>query len=266
MPASTPIRDLLHATDPYAGFAPNPAAVLTGWHSTDPLFGKLVGSLRPRLVIEVGTWKGGSAITMAGHVARLGLDSEIVCVDTWLGACEFWLDRGNDSRYEALALKNGYPSVYYDFLSNVVKAGHASRITPFPQSGLNAARWFAMHGVQADLIYIDASHEEADVLADILAYWPLLRVGGVIFGDDYSEAWPSVKRGAQRAARRLGAPLQTPGEFWVMQKNAAGAVVSAAPGEEDGADIASVRALARDLARENAGLRARLANLEPASV
>jgi cephalosporin hydroxylase len=51
-------------------------------------FGELVEELRPARIFEVGTWKSGSALNITRHVTRLGLDAEILCVDTWLGALE----------------------------------------------------------------------------------------------------------------------------------------------------------------------------------
>jgi predicted O-methyltransferase YrrM len=51
---------------------------------------------------------------------------------------------------------------------------------------LQAAQYFKETELKADVIYIDASHEKDDVKRDILAYLPLLKPGGVIFGDDYT--------------------------------------------------------------------------------
>ena len=36
-----------------------------------------------------------------------------------------------------------------------------------------------------DLIYLDAGHMYTDASADIEAWWPKLRVGGLFTGDDY---------------------------------------------------------------------------------
>jgi hypothetical protein len=38
----------------------------------------------------------------------------------------------------------------------------------------------------ADMIYIDGSHLYLDVLLDLQNYWPLLKDGGVMFGDDWT--------------------------------------------------------------------------------
>lgn len=51
-----------------------------------------------------------------------------------------------------------------------------------------AGEWF-------DLIYIDGSHEAADVLADAVLAWPLLKPGGLLGFDDYGwRVFPEPER------------------------------------------------------------------------
>ena len=92
-------------------------------------------------------------------------------------------------------MENGYPTVYYQFLANVMHKNLEDIIIPFPQASALAARFLLLNNVKADMIYIDASHDEEDVYNDINNYWHLLKQNGVIFGDDYDEFWPGVKLG-----------------------------------------------------------------------
>ena len=211
------IRPLLHRQDPYHGFEPTAwPDDASGWGSDSPAFAELVGKCRPQRVIEVGTWKGGSALTIARELGKLGLDSEILCVDTWLGALEMWLDLDDPTRHGALDLRHGFPSIYYKFLANVVRAGEQARITPFPIPSLTAAQWCAMRGIKADLIYIDASHEEDDVYQDLVAWWDRVRPAGVLFGDDWS--WDGVRLAVQRFARELALPIHHCHDKWHLTK------------------------------------------------
>lgn len=41
-----------------------------------------------------------------------------------------------------------------------------------------------------DFVFIDAGHDVMSVFRDIQAWWPKVRLGGMLFGDDYN--WPSV--------------------------------------------------------------------------
>lgn len=212
------VRRALHRVDPYEGF--DPAAFpddLRGWGSDSPAFGVLIERVRPRLIIEVGTWKGGSALEMAAQLERLGLaGSSLLCVDTWLGALEMWGDQDDEERHGSLLLRHGYPQVYYQFLANVCRRGQQGRITPVPLPSLTAAQWMSLRGVRAGLIYLDGSHEEEDVAGDLADYWDLLLAGGVLFGDDYS--WTGVRMAVDRfaAARRLR--LEHLADKWVLTK------------------------------------------------
>jgi Methyltransferase domain len=182
---------------------------LQGWHGSSPVFGRLVERLRPKLIIEVGSWKGLSATTMATAVKQLGLDTKIICIDTWLGATEFIGGTGERD----LAPFHGYPTVYYQFIANVLHLGLQDIIVPFPQSSINAARWLRSKNVTAELIYLDASHEEDDVRLDLAAYYPLVASGGVLFGDDYGTAWPGVANAVDAFA-----PCQLELPFWFIDK------------------------------------------------
>ncbi len=185
---------LIHHANPYDNFNFQDYPLdLQGWGSQDPNFRKLIDELQPKLILEVGTWKGGSAIFMGEYVREKNLDCKIVCIDTWLGAVEFLTDKNDPERYISLGLRNGYPSVYYQFLANVMHQGLQDIIIPFPQTSVLAARFLMLNNIQADMIYIDASHDEKDVYDDINNYWNILKEGGVIFGDDYDEFWPGVK-------------------------------------------------------------------------
>lgn len=50
--------------NPYKGFK-KVELDMQGWSSTDPVFEEIIQQLKPRKIVEVGTWKGGSAIHMA---------------------------------------------------------------------------------------------------------------------------------------------------------------------------------------------------------
>jgi hypothetical protein len=105
-------------------------------------------------------------------------------------------------------LHHGYPSVYWEFLKNVVVSGHKKRITPFPTTSAIGARVLASLGVQANLIYIDGSHDYLDVKADLEAYWGLLEEDGIMMGDDYFPDLWDVKRAVDDFTRERNLPLK----------------------------------------------------------
>jgi len=164
------------------------------------------------VVFEVGSWKGLSACKMAETLKRLQFTNfKIVCIDTWLGAPEFWTSGIDDTtRGISMNFVNGYPSVFYTFTKNIKSLNHHDVIVPFPISSIQAADVLQYYNIMADVIYVDASHEYHAVKDDITAYMKLLKPNGVIFGDDYSPvAWPGVVK----AVDEFGTP-KVDGVLW----------------------------------------------------
>ena len=169
------------------GFNPLPSDI-QGWQSDSPIFRNLITEVKPKIIIEVGVWKGASTIHMLKICRELGLDTKIYCIDTWLGAIEFYTRQNSDRN---LNLKHGYPQIYYQFISNIINEGFINSVIPIPLPS-NVA-WQLVP--DADLIYIDGSHEYEDVKNDIVTYKKKLKQGGVIFGDDYgNDEFPGVKQ------------------------------------------------------------------------
>jgi len=211
------MRELIHERNPYTDFDPiGEDSDLQGWGSDDPIFEYLIRKIHPSLIIEIGTWKGRSAINMAAICRSKHIDCEIVCVDTWLGSAGLFT-RTNDPFRASLAPRHGYPQLYYTFLSNVVRAGFQDNIVPLPLPSLTAAEVLLKLGVLADLVYIDASHDYKSALDDFSAYWELLSGDGVLFGDDYVD-WPGVTQAANEFAAKVGRPIfAAKGKFMISK-------------------------------------------------
>ena len=203
----TAVRDWMldiHRENPYSGFpAHRIEKDLQGWGFDSPIFEHVIAKCRPRKIVEVGSWKGASANRMAGLLKKYGgrpPEAQLVCVDTWLGSVEHWLDRSRPTMFASLNLKWGRPQLYYQFVANVIHCGNQDMIIPFPATSQVAAQFLAAKRMFADAIYIDAGHEYDDVIADLNAFWQVLRPGGVMFGDDYDPTWSEVMRAVQTFA------------------------------------------------------------------
>ena len=213
------IMQALHGQNIYTGF--DPASIAPDIHGTgnNPVFGQIFDAAKPGLVIEVGSWKGSSAIGMARLMKAHGIEGAVICVDTWLGG----LDHINNTAMPEWDITpyrhHGYPTLYYQFLANVLQAGMQDYIVPFPNASTIAARWLLQRGIQADLIYIDGSHEENDVYNDINDYWKLLRPGGVMLGDDYNPYWAGLVKDVGRFSQEHGLTLHSGGQNnWMFIK------------------------------------------------
>jgi hypothetical protein len=207
----------LHPKSPYASFPFENYALDLQGGPDHPLFRSLIANVRPNIVFEVGTWKGASAVRLASLLKEQGADAAIVCIDTWLGSVDqiMGVHAGWDIRPYA---QHGYPTLYHQFLANVMHSGCQDLIVPFPNTSITAARWFMKQGFRADLIYLDGSHEEEDVYQDLQFYWKVLRPGGVIFGDDWNAYWYGVICAVSQFAREHEQKLQIADDKWIMQK------------------------------------------------
>jgi len=186
---------------------------LAGWGGNHPIFEELILSAKNsiKIIIEIGTWKGQSAIHMANILKRNNIKCKIFCVDTFLGT---WELEEND-------LKNGYPQIYYKFLNNIVYEKCEDYIIPCPNTSLFYYQKFKDLNLKADLIYIDGSHMYDDVYADIKNYSNLLTQNGIIFGDDFT-FFPDVRKALEKYCLENNKTFQvTDQRYWRINNDVA---------------------------------------------
>lgn len=129
-----------------------------------------------KMIVEIGSWKGTTSIAMADNTTGL-----VYCVDTFKGSV-------NEEKHQRL---NEQPEGWLreTFKRNV--AG-LSNILICEMESLLAARLFSESGERFDMVFLDASHDYESVKADILAWVPLLRSGGLLCGHD--RQWDGVAK------------------------------------------------------------------------
>lgn len=202
------IRERLYREDPYLNFHIRDSN-LNGWNSRHPKLSELIKETKPELILEIGTWLGASALFMAENC-----DAHILCLDTWLGALEMWENQDDPERYKALRIENGYPTIFRDFMSNVISAGKQSQITPMPMPSSIGLRLLGKWNVTPDLIYIDGSHDYEDCLSDIKLSFCLNP--RIVCGDDF-HSWPGVGRAVKKWIP--DAHVNQDGFWWVDRCN-----------------------------------------------
>jgi len=218
-PAQT-LRQQIHRGDIYEGFPHQDFPLdVQGWNSDVPIFRQLIEELKPHYVIELGTWKGASALHMCSLAKELGLDPFIlICVDTWLGGTWHWQNSSSDA-YPSLGCHHGYPTIYFQFLANVIKTGNTDLIIPFPNTTDVGASFFRSIGIKdIDLIYIDASHTFDAVYTDICDWWSFLRSGGILFGDDFTPSYPGVEQAVRLFCQENTLTFDIADNKWVVRK------------------------------------------------
>jgi predicted O-methyltransferase YrrM len=161
-----------------------------GWFNHGYKMLALVEHARPKVCVELGTWQGASAIPVARAIRRWG--GTITCIDTWGGTVE-----GDATTTQ--------PWMLLACVRNMTQAGVVGNMRLIPCSTLEAARWWTE---PIDYLYVDADHSYEGVLADLRAWVPHVKPGGLILGDDYdSELFPGVKPAWDEYEREAGLTL-----------------------------------------------------------
>ena len=220
MDATTDIKTFvtgLMGSNPYDGFdATKHPRAITGWHSQHPWFEQIIVQVKPRRILEVGTWRGASAIHMAHLARQVNPQAQVLCIDTWLGSHrDLWT---NAEYRKQLDLRTGFPMQYFQFLANVMHSGLQEHIFPLPMTSYCAVDILQHAGIDFDLIYIDAHHDEEEVFADMRRCYKLVRAGGMMFGDDYTPGETGVVKAVNRFVADHGLYLTTSAEKWAFQK------------------------------------------------
>ncbi|GMI66741.1 hypothetical protein like AT1G01180 [Hibiscus trionum] len=205
-------------TSPYTNFPPPYLAAflrgkrIKGWGSNGAVFEHLIERVKPRVIIEVGTFLGASALHMVNVTRKLGLQTQILCVDDFRG----W--PGFRDRFKDINMINGDVLLLQQFMQNVVYFNATGSVLPVPFSTGSGLEKLCEWGITADLIEIDAGHDFISAWGDINRAYRILRPGGVIFGHDYFTA--ADNRGVRRAvnlfAKMNNLKIKTDGQHWVI--------------------------------------------------
>ena len=209
---------VFNGTSPFDSFPPPQVAHLLrpkrikGWGSTGAVFENLIRRVKPRTIIEVGTFLGASAIHMAEVASRLGLKTQILCVDDFRG----W--PGFRDRFKDIAMINGDIMLLYQFMQNIIHVNASDSVLPVPFSTASTLDKLCELGVLGDLIEVDAGHDFNSAWSDINRAYRILRPGGVLFGHDYltSADNKGVRRAVNLFARLNNLRVRLDGQHWVL--------------------------------------------------
>jgi hypothetical protein len=118
-------------------------------------------------VLEIGTFEGRSTCWLLENIVT-GEGAHLACIDTFQGS------------EEMVARKIDVTRMRETFESNI--APWRDRVSVYAGESATVLRGLSD---PFDLVYVDGSHRAADVLADAVLSWPLLKDGGIMLFDDY---------------------------------------------------------------------------------
>lgn len=151
--------------------------------------------------VEVGCWLGRSTSFLATEILRSRKEISLFCIDTWEGSME-------PAHQESTFVRER--TLYETFIKNMAPV--AKVITPLRMRSTEAAAHFEDSSVE--FVFIDASHDFDSVSADIEAWFPKVRTGGVIGGHDYP-GWPGVRNAVDQWSEQFGKKIYAREKSWI---------------------------------------------------
>lgn len=125
--------------------------------------------------VEVGSWLGRSTAFMAQQIRDSGKRIALYAVDSWE-------DRYIGYASEAMQEKYRGQSPREIFAANIEACGFSRFVTAMNLPSVEGAKQFADGSL--DVVFIDGDHY--DVAADIAAWLPKVKRGGILAGHDYN--------------------------------------------------------------------------------
>jgi predicted O-methyltransferase YrrM len=148
-------------------------------------------------VIEIGTWVGQSLACLAVEAINANKHIKIIGVDIFAGSIHDGKGKGGVVQISTLA-------------ENLAPIWDDIRIIKAPS--VEAADM--CHN--ADFVFIDGDHSYASVCADLAAWYPVVRNGGILAGHDIH--YPEVRRAVDEFAKSIG----TTAEIYVNETSQPG--------------------------------------------
>jgi hypothetical protein len=170
------------------------------------LFDKVIESTDDNFVwVELGSWTGKSAAYCIVELYNQKKLKEFHCVDTWKGS-------------EGTILMD-LSIVKEDTLFDVFKQNLLpveNLFTTHRMMSWEAAKYFEDESV--DFCYVDADHNYKGVMKDLKAWWPKIKPGCYMGGDDYTKGWPGVQKAVRDFFGKKNIKVVRVGRCWVVKK------------------------------------------------
>ena len=137
----------------------------------------IVPTVRPKSILEIGSFEGRSTCYIIEECTKYN-PIDLCCIDTWEGSVEHRNMSETISTIEDTFHRNISHSMNYrsnDVKFRKMKGTSATQLSKLLATGF---------GEYFDLVYIDGSHQAADVMLDACLSFQLTKLGGTIIFDD----------------------------------------------------------------------------------
>jgi predicted O-methyltransferase YrrM len=176
---------------------------IEGFFNFDNIYQRMVTNAKNEAIfVEIGTWKGQSAVFMAEAIKRSGKDIKWYVIDTFEGTADEH-DKDEDIINRSL---------YETYLNNISPVKEF--ITTIKGNSKEVHTQF--DDLSLDFLFIDVDHTYKAVRSDLVNWFPKVKKSGIIAGHDYAEPTCGVKMAVD--AYFLFTGIQTDRTSWIYKK------------------------------------------------
>lgn len=154
----------------------------------------LVIGLRPRTIVEIGVWMGGSAVPMLLALKKLGA-GRLVAIDPWDPAASVAGEAPDNVKWWG---GTDHGRAHARFLERMAELDVSSYCEVLHRRSDDVEPSY----YDIDILHVDGNHTE-QATRDIKRFCPAVRTGGIAILDDVNWAGGGVARGVE-LARSMG--------------------------------------------------------------
>jgi hypothetical protein len=175
---------------------------LEGWFNMEKQYLELLDATpEGGVFVELGCYKGKSTSFIGVEIHKRKRDINFIAIDSFQGAT-------NSTDVNEIKAYEGISEIEESYTYNVSLIGN--KIKTIVSLTDEAAQYFEDGSV--DVIFVDGGHSYEVVKADILAWLPKMKKGGIMAGHDFN-AWEGVNKAVTEI---FGTPHKVENDCWFI--------------------------------------------------
>ena len=184
---------------------------IQGWFDYQNVYDIAIKSSPEKsMIVELGCWKGKSSCYLLTEAYNSEKMLNISFIDTWAGSIEH-LDPKCEFHEPGLLTNKDH--VWDVFNNNIARINYPKSL--FRRDTFDAVNYFEDNSIA--FLYIDTAHEYEHVIKEIDAWYPKVKLGGIIAGHDYFT--PGVNKAVNEFFEIRPHPLISLNASWIAFKN-----------------------------------------------
>jgi precorrin-6B methylase 2 len=176
--------------------------LVEGWFNMEAQYLELLDATpEGGVFVELGCYKGKSTSFIGVEIHKQKRDINFFAIDSFQGAT-------NSTDANEIKAYEGISEIEESYTYNVSLIGN--KIKTIVSLTDEAAQYFEDSSV--DVVFVDGGHSYEVVKADILAWLPKVKKGGIISGHDFN-AWEGVNKAVTEI---FGTPHKVENDCWFI--------------------------------------------------